>query len=152
MIVPIGYPKREPDAVTPESDSYLGWFGGVPQTSAKRVVMASQVVTISENVDLLEFSGMYRIDSDEDADMAYDDFYAELRTIEEDSQLGWQFEHLSNLDENAAWTPMVPQEPEGGDFDFLRGRSFQFMLYSRTDLDVRTDFWIDSISLVAVCP
>jgi hypothetical protein len=154
VIAPIGHPKLEPFGVTPESDSYLGWFGGVPQTSGDRVVMVAQEVTISQNVDYFEFAGVYRVETEEDASdpMEYDDFYAELRTIEEDTQLGWQFEHLSNHDANGAWAAMTPQLPDNGDMGALRGRSFYFMLYSRTDENTRTDFWIDSVSLVAVCP
>jgi hypothetical protein len=153
VIAPIGHPELDPFGVTPKSDSYLGWFGGVPtMASGEDVVMAEQVVNVSQDVARLEFSGFYRIETLEDPDLAYDDFYAELRTIEEDTQLGWQFEHLSNLDANEGWAAMDPQEPDNSDLTALRGKSFYFMLYSRTDADVRTDFWVDSISLVAVCP
>lgn len=154
IIAAAGSPELTAFGVTPLTDSYLGWFGGVPKTEAQKVVMASQVVTLSQDLANFEFRGSFQIVTEEDAseNTEYDHFYVELRTIEDNTQLGWQFEHLSNLDANGGWAPMVPQHPDPSDLPALRGRSFYFMAYSRTDADLRTDFWIDSLSLVAVCP
>jgi hypothetical protein len=86
-----------------------------------------------------------------EADGMYDRAYAQLVQVHDDpsdSSVLHYFAGWSNLDSGTEW---VQFDFDTTDLDALRDRTVTLEVYSITDLDYATSFWIDSLSLHAEC-
>lgn len=144
-------PELAAESVSPQSDDYLLWLGGVPDSNRTHLVMAAQVVTLSPKLEELQFSVHARIDTAELENEMYDNVYIELRAMDADESLVWQFINRDNRDATNGWVELEPSLPEHSDIERIRGQTVTFMAYSRTDQDNPTHFWLDSMSLRALC-
>ena len=151
IIAARGDPALVAEGVAPYSDDYLGWLGGVPDSQRRHEVSLSQTVTLPQNVIELTFTGAVRIVTEEVVnDAEYDTLYIELLTAQE--SLAWQFAGFSNQHAGGGWFELDSIDPWPEDIeDTLRGRTFTFIAYARTDEEWTTHFWLDSLSLMATC-
>lgn len=135
--------------VTPHSGDFLGWVGGVPDSNREYNVFVTQRIVVSDNVTDLLFTGFLSIQSEEPLATSYDDLYVEILDAEYDRV--WQFGAFSNQHQGPDWFAVDSIDPYPDDLDLLRGRELRFGVYSRTDPEVPTHFFFDSLSLVAIC-
>ncbi len=137
--------------VLPQSDDHLVWLGGVPDSIRTHVVEVSQIVTLSPKLEELQFSALARIETDELEDGMFDNLYVELRTVDDDDLLVWQFIARDNRDATNGWVELDPSLPDYEDIERMRGQTVIFKAYARTDQDNLTHFWLDSLSLKGLC-
>jgi hypothetical protein len=138
-------------SVSPQSDDYLLWLGGIPDSNNTHTVMASQVVTLSPKLEELQFSVLARIDTAESDNEMFDNLYIELRAMDADESLVWQFIDRDNRDATSGWVELDPSLPDHSDIERFRGQTVTFMAYSRNDRENTTHFWLDSMSLRGLC-
>ena len=144
-------PELAPLSVSPQSDDYLLWLGGIPNSNRTHTVMASQVVTLSPKLEELQFSVRAWIDTTEFDNGMFDNVYIELRAMDADESLVWQFIDRDNRDATNGWVELDPSLPDHSDIERFRGQTVTFMAYSRNDRDNTTHFWLDSMSLRGLC-
>jgi hypothetical protein len=144
-------PELAASSVSPESDDYLLWLGGVPDSNNTHTVTASQVVTLSPKLEELQFSVLAWIDTAEVDNAMFDNLYIELRAMDADESLVWQFINRDNRDATNGWVELDPSLPDHSDIERFRGQTVTFMAYSRNDRENTTHFWLDSMSLRGLC-
>lgn len=137
--------------VSPQSDDHLLWLGGVPDSIATHEVEVSQIVTLSPKLAELQFSAVARIETDELEDGMFDSLYVELRTLDDEDSLVWQFIERGNRDATNGWIELEPSLPDPMDIREMRDQTVIFKAYSRTDRENVTHFWLDSLSLRGLC-
>jgi hypothetical protein len=141
------------EGVQPVAGEYLAWLGGIPDNEeVKHTSRLHQTVRIPARTSRISFSGWLRIKTLEpEADAAYDVAYAQIVEVHEipgDSTVLHLFAGWSNLDSGTGWAEF---EFDTTELDALRDRTVTLEVYSETDLDYETSFWLDSLSLYAEC-
>ena len=145
---------RENDAladqgVTPHAGDFLAWVGGVPDSHREYNIFVTQPIVVAQNVTELIFQGFFLIKSEEPNDVPYDDLYVEI--LDREYQRVWQFGAFSNRHQGPNWFAIDPIDPRPENLELVRGRELYLGVYSRTDAEVPTHFFFDSLSLVATC-
>jgi hypothetical protein len=153
IVVPADDEWLTAEGVQPVSGEYLAWLGGIPDNEeVTHTSRLHQNVRIPARTSRIRFSGWLRIKTLEpEADAAYDRAYAQIVEVHEnpgDSSVLHLFAGWSNLDSGTEWAEF---EFDTTDLDALRDRTVTLEVYSETDLDYETSFWLDSLSLYAEC-
>lgn len=139
-------PKLQAQGVAAYGGHYLAWLGGVPDDMYdSHNVTLSQSVTIPDGTSTLTLTGEYRVKSDEPTDAVYDEAYVQL---EDTDTVYWVALQLSNEDQGDSWQTFSVNTT---DLDAIRGKTLNFVAYSRTDPMVPTSFFLDDLVLTATC-
>jgi len=138
--------KLVAEGATPHSGNYLAWLGGIEDNEWDRAdVILRQDVTIPAEASALTLTGQYWVKTADSQTDPYDVSYMEF---EDDSGVIWQAQHLDNTDYSSGW---VAFESTTSDMVGLAGQTVTFVAYSRTDLEGKTSFFLDSLRLQAEC-
>lgn len=153
VILPGDDAALQRENVAPHTGTHLAWLGGIPSNRYdSHVVALEQLIVIPETASTLTFSGRVWIRTEEDnaADPApYDVLYADLFDGPgDDAKVSWLAGSWSNLDATTGW---VAFERQTTTTYLVLGREVAFQLHSRTDPELVTSFWFDSLRLVANC-
>ena len=130
--------------VEPESPPYLAWLGHVDYETAMLAQSASFYVPA--RASSLSLSGSVYILTDEDHQAAYDVAFLEI--VDESALQPIMLESYSNLDETTHWYQIAASTPTAA----LQGKKLTLRARAVLDDAYSTDFFFDSLSLVAGCP
>jgi hypothetical protein len=147
IIVERGHERLLEAGIEPDSGEFLAWFGGVPDTDQGWRINLVQSVTIPTEVTRLVLSGKVRVATLEDPDARYDQL--DIALVESDD-VWWSFHVWDNRDASSDWEPFEWVVTDDT-LDVLRGRTLIFQVESGTDAEYMTNFWVDSLKLVAEC-
>lgn len=153
LVVPKDDPWLAAEGVEPVGGDYLAWLGGIPDNELRsHKSRLHQTVRIPAKASRLRFRGWLWVKTLEpEADAPYDRSYAQIVRVEgapDESSVFHVFSQWSNLDSSTGWAEFDVDTTE---LDALRDRTLTLEVYSETDLDYETSFWLDSLSLYADC-
>jgi hypothetical protein len=138
------------EGVAPQAGAFLAWFGGIEDNEHDgHLVQIEKTFSVPSDASGLQLSGYVWIKTAEtELDAAYDTAYVDV--LDQQEQLLWLPSYWSNLDASTGWVAFSEQLL-GNDLDRLRGQTVVLRIHSETDPEMKTSFWLDSLSLVATC-
>jgi len=151
LVVPNDDEPLVREGVQAWSGNYLAWLGGIPDSDRGHRSRLHQLVRIPANTSRLVFSGRRWIKTVEEPDADYDHLYAQMVRVDtgpSDSFVIDQFVEWTNRDSNADWMEFSIDTTE---LDDLRNQTLTLEVYSATDPEYKTSFFLDSLSLYAEC-
>jgi hypothetical protein len=138
------------EGVLPQAGDYLAWLGGIPDTEFdSNEVSIAQPFNVPEDATVVEFKGYVRIATLEpDQDAAYDGAFVDVQSATE--KVLWIPHIWSNQDATDGWVSFTYSVSDER-LDAMRGKSLTLKIHSETDPDMKTSFWLDSLSMTAQC-
>ncbi|HYQ17514.1 MAG TPA: hypothetical protein VEQ58_17195 [Polyangiaceae bacterium] len=140
------------DNVAPQSGDYLAWLIS-PEAEQPSHITIFQEVQVPQKVSKLVLKGSIRIRSAEpDFSQSKDQIDLALESLTDDRY--WSFNYWSVAKDGAPddWQAFEYPIGDRDALNELRGKSFRFKAETQADEGSTTTFWLDSLSLVAVCP
>jgi hypothetical protein len=129
--------------VTPQSPEYLAWLGHADSDTS--MLTQSQPFEVPARARSLSLSGRVQVQTNEDFAQVYDQAFLEL--ITDPSAPPTILDSYSNLSAAEGWSDISASIPSTE----LPGPKLILRLRSVTDDAYTTDFFFDSLSLMATC-
>jgi hypothetical protein len=138
------------EGVAPKQGSYLAWLGGIPDNPFDSYyVSISQVVELPKGTSTLTLSGYVRIKTEEpDPKETFDRAYIQLEWPDDRPDLLWLPVEWTVDQANSDWVQFSAVKTDTAQ---IAGQKVMLRASAETDPNLKSSFWVDSLSLVAKC-
>jgi hypothetical protein len=138
------------EGVAPKQGSYLAWLGGIPDNPFESYyVSISQVVQLPKGTSTLTLSGYVRIKTEEpDPKETFDRAYIQLEWPDDRPDLLWLPVEWTVDQANSDWVQFSAVKTDTAQ---IAGQKVMLRASAETDPNLKSSFWVDSLSLVAKC-
>ena len=141
--------------VQPKSTHYLAWIGAAPNPNKYTRVNLVQAVQIPQNVSKLIISGWIQIKTEEDIttdkDEAFDRLDLALQDPDPNSDDFWSLALWFFTTPTTGWAHFSYEHDEASLLAAVRGRALDFIVEGKFGTSKQTNFWVDSLDLLAEC-
>lgn len=149
-IVPGSDSGLKAEGVAPKEGNYLAWLGGIPDNKFESYyVSISQVIQIPAGTSMLTLTGFIRIKTEEpDVHNTYDRAFIQLEWPDDRPDLLWLPVEWTIDQANSDWVQFSAVKTETAQ---IAGQRVMLRARAETDPNLKSSFWLDSLSLVAKC-
>lgn len=143
-------PGLKLEGVAPREGNYLAWLGGIPDNQFESYYVAiTQVIHIPAAASSLTLTGYVRIKTEEpDINQTFDRGFIQLEYADDRPDLLWLPAHWTIDQANTDW---VRFEAVLMDTSKVIDQDVMLRAQAETDPNLKSSFWLDSLSLVAKC-